>query len=243
MMVSFTRLRALFCSVCIAVGITGAASAGSVNGGTLMTASDANQLEVWLGVGDQNFTNIWSGQAGALAASFHAAADGAGPTVAIYDVTLNSGNRVKIGGYTAVDWGQSTGYVFDATAFIFNLTTGEIQRQVNAHAYGAFSVYVDPYYFPTFGGGHDISGGHDPLGYGAYTLSYTYDHTKGQIGFAGDSGDFAGDSGYNFDGHTFNALEVYTFQPAASVPLPASGLLLIASLGGIGVLRRRNPVG
>lgn len=238
-----TAARAVAIAGVALTALTTAGSAGTITGGALLDDAGATQLETWLGFGDLDFTSVWYGATGATAASFHAAADAAGPTISIYDMTLNNGDRVKIGGYTTASWAGNT-YKFDAAAFIFNLTTGEMQQQINGYYYGFYSIYAGVSYFPTFGGGHDIYGGGGTLGGGAYTYSWTYDHTQGQIGYAGDTGAYAGDSGYSYYGHTVNALDVYTFAaaapPTATIPLPATGLMLFGALGGIGALRLRH---
>ncbi len=194
----------------------------------------ADQLETWLGVGDQNFTNVWAGDAGVgTASSWHAAVDGVGATFSIYDVTLVDGSSALIGGYTALDW-SGLGDVTDLTAFIFNLTTGEAQfTQPNGN--GSASIYTNSDYFATFGGGHDIFGGAITLGsYMGSAHSFSYDPSQGLITLAGDG---TSGSGTNF---TVKTLETYTFEPAATVPLPAGGLLLITALGGLGMARRRR---
>lgn len=227
------------------------AQASTVNGGLLMSSTDADQFETWLGLEEQTFTNIFTGQAGvATAEQFHAAADGVGPTISIYEVTIHDGSTVRIGGYTAVDWGAagtSGAYFGDPTAFIFNLTTGERQDQRSAPLGRAVLVFEE--YFPTFGGGHDIFGGRDILGRcgiststlcDGYTYSFDYDRSQGQISIAGDSGAVSGDSGVDFSHIVVQSLEVYTFADAAVIPLPAGAWLLLSALGGMGVLSARR---
>ncbi|MCA8867813.1 MAG: PEP_CTERM-anchored TLD domain-containing protein [Rhodobacteraceae bacterium] len=250
-MSSKSTILAAALSLGTAFGAATGAVAGTITGGTLLDGAGANQLEAWLGVGDQDFTNIFAGNAGvATATAFHSAVDGVGPTFSIYDVTLDSGNgpSVKIGGYTALDWGGVTGYQSDATAFIFNLTTGE--AQFTQHYSGIYSINRAPNYFATFGGGHDIFAGYGVLGTcngglsaicDGYTQSHSYDQAQGQISIAGDSGSGSGDSGFDLRHIVVNSLEVYTFEPAvAPVPLPAGGLLLLTALGGLAVARRRR---
>jgi hypothetical protein len=77
-------------SLVVIVFACSTAQADSVTGGLLLTPEDADQFAFWLGVGDQDFTNIWSGTAGvSTAASFHAAVDGAGPTFSIFGIKVN----------------------------------------------------------------------------------------------------------------------------------------------------------
>lgn len=221
--------------------------AGAVTG-TLLDQNGADQLETWLGVGDQDFTSIWYGTAGvSTAASFHAAADGAGPTVSIYDITLGDGSNALVGGYTAVDW-ESAGTYPDPTAFLFNLNTGEVQKTQDIPQ---SAVIVHPNFFPTFGSGHDLVAGWGILGtnYGAigsandgYSFSHSFDNQQGQITIAGDSGPGPGNSGYHYDHWSVNALEVFTFADAeiAPVPLPAGLPLLIGALGLTGLVARKR---
>ena len=225
-----------------------AANASVISGGTYLDAAGANQLESWLGVGDQDFTNIWSGVTGASASSWHAAVNGKGPTFSIYEMTIHDGTTAYVGGYTAADWdfipGIDNNTVFDPSAFIFNLTTGEVQRQVDGDSfeYGVDSILHDQEYFATFGGGHDLSGGYENLGVGdsskdGHTNSHTYELSKGQISVAGDSGYGSGDSGYHYKLPVVTGLQTYTFAaaspPISPVPLPPTVFLFSAGLIGL----------
>lgn len=248
---TFTKHTGIAAAFTVGLTLAGAtgALAGTVTGGSLLNGVGADQLETWLGVGDQDFTNVWAGDAGVgTASSWHAAVDGAGATFSIYDVTLGDGSSALIGGYTALSWAGS-GYAYDATAFIFNLTTGEAQftQRDNSHSIYRYSSR----YFATFGAGHDIFGGHDILSTcngnnfitlcDGYTSSLSYDSSQGQISVAGDTGYGSGDSGYDLRHIEVKSLETYTFAPAVTpVPLPAGGLLLITALGGLAAARRRK---
>ena len=215
------------------------ANASTVTGGSLLSGTDANQLDTWLGAGDHNFTNIWSGTAGvSTATDFHAAVDGSGPTFSIYGITYTNGDTGRIGGYTSLDW-AGNGYATDTSAFLFNLDTAEAQfiQQNNA------SIYRNSTYFSTFGGGHDIWGGYNILGTGAwggYDYSHTYDHGQGRISVDGDSGS-GWTTGYGSD-WTVSSLEVYNYN-VSTVPVPAAAWLFgSALLGFFGFSRRKAKV-
>ncbi len=106
----------------------------------LITSAYETQLETWLGLGDLTFTSIFEKVQGdgKTVADFHAAADYKGPTItllSIYGYALPAGTFQTIGGYNPQSWNNWLGdHTYtpndaDRTAFIFNLTSGEIQPQ------------------------------------------------------------------------------------------------------------------
>jgi len=218
----------LMTTACVLASVSLPASAGIITGGSLLNDADANQLETWLGVGDQDFTNVWSGAAGATGASWHASADGVGPTFTLIDITYNQANFL-IGGYTDVDWGSNTGYTYDADAFIFNLTSGQMRTVVNP----GFAVIAQDTRLPIFGSGYDMFAGDLAVGNGGafgqpYVNGWTYgaDILNGNI----NSKAFVG----------VNTLETFTFAPAASVPEPATIALMGLGLAGMGMRRNKK---
>jgi hypothetical protein len=230
-------LKKLLPAVFLLVGFQ--ASAGVITGGTYLDAGGASQMQHWLGTGDLDFTNIWSGSADPATASadWHAAVDGAGPTVSIYEARIHDGTTAYIGGYTANSWGF-TGSANDPTAFIFNLTTLEMQLQESLTS--SNSIYTDASRLASFGGGHDLTDTR-----GGYSYSYTYDISQGQITIADDSGSGSGSSGIHYTDFTMTGLQTYTFNTAdaaapSAVHEPSVIALFTAGLFGLGFARRRR---
>ena len=228
-------------------------------GGLSRLKPDAGQLDTWIGTGEKDFSLLWSGVAStATSADFHAAVDGAGPTVSIYSITREDGSQTRIGGCTVADWGANAGagvpdnpvdqsiFEFDDTAIIFNLDTTGIQT-IRATSY-TDAIYAHENYFATFGSGATIFGGFGTLGTCNDTLNaacdgygnagFTYGDDQGQIVYAGDTGGNNGSTGIDFRAWSVNSLEVFTVQDAVGVPAPASLLWL---LGGLVLIARRRP--
>lgn len=200
-----------------------AAYAGVITGGNLLTNDYADQLEIWLGSGDQDFNNVWSGDTGATATSWHTAVDGIGPTISIYDITYD-GTNYLIGGFTERDWGEYYSYKAGTNEFIFNLTSN-VKEDLGT--YPQYATYSNPSYFATFGGGHDIFGGINEIG---ERLGYAYQGYS--YGNAFNSNIVIG--GSNFTNFTVNRLETYTFANAQSVESVPEPLTILGSLAAIG---------
>lgn len=215
-------------------------TAGIINGGDLLDQNGASLLESYLGLGDQNFTNVADLQRGHSAGYWHTLVNQYDDVISIYDVTLN-GQKYLIGGYTSVGHGNATGYSFDPNAFIFNLSLDIVayQDQMNLPQYG---VYNNTTYFATFGGGHDLFGGYGHLG----ANGYGYNHVGFSFGTHGHSyiqatgGLFgtAGNNGQNY--FSINGLESYVFTDAIDVPEPTGIVFFSATLVGLFFARRRQ---
>ena len=157
-------------------GTSSQASASIVVGGsTLLSQTYADQLETWLGEGPIVLTNIFTKQTGDDSYDFHAAADGQGRTFTVVQVLANSATdgdtgladnlAQVIGGYNPQSWNSSGTYNYtpadaDRTAFLFNLTSTEIQKQ-NLTGQGSLSsgqlqTYNVSSFGPTFGGVADL---------------------------------------------------------------------------------------
>ena len=219
---------------------------------TLLTASYEAELETWLGQGDLDFTNIFTKQSGNTAADFHAAVDGKGATfvlMTIYGTNWANTPPIQgtqiIGGYDPQSWNSSgtlnlTPNDVDRTAFIYNLTSGIIQRQnligegyTNSGSVQTYNaVDTGPDFGNDFGVNTDLSsGGSTNYSYGGNTLP-----GNGIISGPPNLG-----STYSF---LVGELEVYTFSPAQGgngVPDTGGtfGLLGGAMIGLIAFRRRR----
>ena len=213
--------------------------AALVTGGNLLSGADGDQLETWLSVGNQDFTNIWIGIGGVSTADqFHAAVDDAGPTISIYSVTSPNGAVARVGGYTTTSWDVSgSALQADDDAFIFNLDAGEIQRLEPKYVGSFFATERRSYWFSVFG--PDLRGGSGILGVNAGAYSDVYDRSQGLITQDGDTGYGIG-SIETVHGLVVHSLEVYTFAPS-TVPIPSAVWLFGSGLIGlIGLARRKK---
>lgn len=216
----------------------------------LLTSAYEAQLETWLGLGDLTFSSIFEKVQGdgKTAADFHAAADYKGPTItllSIYGYAVPAGTFLTIGGYNPQSWNNwQNDYAVtendaDRTAFIFNLSSGELQNQRLGVNEGKLQTYNGALNGPGFGGGDIVVSGSQVFPSGAVNLEFgsSYSWSYG-----------TGTNDITLGGNTSNsfhiaALEVYTFAPAptgnpggptSSVPDAAStGLLAAITFAGL----------
>lgn len=149
-----------------------------VGGSDLMTSANATKVADWLGEGPVTFTKIFTKAEGdgQTATDFHAAADGKGRTITLYEVTNYSTGEPSevVGGYNPQSWqtnNEDFNYSYsdsERTAFLFNLTTNTKypQRKTNEPYFnvwantnedtGAYQTYTPSDFGPTFGGGYDL---------------------------------------------------------------------------------------
>ncbi len=205
---------------------------------SLVNASDLNQLEGWLGEGSLTLTKIFSHTAGdgKTATDFHTAVDGKGRTFVVIELLATQGNTHQIiGGYDPQSWSSSGSYNItsadaERTAFLFNLTSGDIQRQKlstdpNGND-GKYQTYDSTILGPTFGGGYDLSVGF------SLNVGRAENYTYGTTAF----GDDITGSPYSGGFHQLDlgTMEVFTIADAV-VPEPStlltSGLACLMGLG------------
>lgn len=221
------------------------ASATPIFGGTeLLDAADASRMEQWLGRGSIGLSNIYAKEEGDLARDFHAAVDGQGETFTIIEVTGNAygafDQSILIGGYNPYSWGRN-GYNYTTYgqrhAFIFNLNTQRMARQIQNNYRGQYQTFNHINYGPTFGGGHDIFVG-TTLDHG-YTYSYSYATHNGGHNTSSWHTSILGTYSVNL---VIGAIEVFTIADATTtaVPEPPMGLLLTVGVTGLVITRRRK---
>jgi len=215
-----------------------APAAQAQNGGTLLDLTLYGQLERWLGAGPLDLRNIYTREFGHNSRDFHSAADGAGMTFTLLQVSNDLGNSWIIGGYNPQSWSSSDGWHetpndWQRTAFIFNYTDAQLWRQVMSDNIlpnrGIRQTYNDPNHGPTFGAGPDLFV-NDRLN---AALSWQVSYGGGEEGISIIDGSTGGQL------FRVDALEVYSIS---LVPEPGQNAMLAAGLGLLGFTawRRRQ---
>lgn len=141
----------------------------------LLGAVEFGQLREWLGDEGATLTRIFKKMPGRGSREFHAAVDSRGATITVVEVLagqafnhtkrLFDNERQIIGAYNPQSWHSRGGWNFtlvseQRSAFLFNLTSGEVQRQNAAgeglNQSGIYQTYNTTDRGPTFGGGYDL---------------------------------------------------------------------------------------
>ncbi len=126
-------------------------SVGVFVGGTMLSQSEMDQINGWIGDPNANWTLCWKGSTdGFSAGAFHSGCDGIAGTVTVIDA---SGK--KFGGYTPLLWNHASAYRTETprTSFLFSLTNNFKHLPYRY----THDIYAHSAYGPTFGGGHDLT--------------------------------------------------------------------------------------
>ena len=244
-------------SALVLLGLQGPANAGTIIGGSsMLTSGYVTQLETWLGEGSLTLTNIFTKANGNTATDWHNSVDNQGRTFSVLEIVAYDPDQQQnvtqiIGGYNPQSWASSgsssTPNDVDRTAFIFNLTTGVLQRQclttdplicgADANDTGFLQTVNNSSLGPYFGAGADLRVDFD-LNDG-YSWNSSYDINGGQVGQGALNGIDPDPSTHEWV--SVGALETFTIS-ADTTPMPAPGMLAIFGLGlaGLGYARRKR---
>jgi hypothetical protein len=224
-----------------------------VGGSSLLSASNANQLEAWLGEGPITLTNIFTKTPGSgkTSVDFHNAVNGQGRTFSVVEVLPGtyggygySGGTVTftqsqiVGGYNPQSWWSYGSWNYsmndaDRTAFLFNLNAMVRHSQHLGDMTGIYQTLNDGSLGPTFGGGYDLGV------YSDLSTGFTYNYSYGTPEFTQD---ILCAGGYYTANLNYGTIEVFTISGGENaVPEPVS-LAVWALFGGLGiaVVRRRT---
>lgn len=147
-----------------------------------LTAIERRELTTRIGTGDKKFQLLYSFTVdGCNPTTFHQKCDSQGPTVTV----LYNTSGYVFGGYTSQHWHSNGAYTTDQSAFLFRLQSqGKFNPVFLSVTNGAYAIYGNSTYGPTFGDGHDFyifsgavnkTGNYYPLnGYGFAYLGQGY---------------------------------------------------------------------
>ena len=218
----------------------GTAAAGDIIGGSALLDADSHaQLERWLGAGEFNLNNVYTLHPGDKSAAFHAGADGKGATFTLLEVTNDTGASFLVGGYNPQSWASSGGWHetqrdWQRTAFLFNMTTPAVYRQVLTDyilpSQGLRQTYNEAGYGPVFGQGPDLFVNDEMTAALSWQLTY---------GNPANEGHSIIDGSLNGEIVRLDAMEVFAISP---VPEPGNAAMLLAGIGVLGVAVRKRKL-
>ena len=232
----------------------------------MLTSGYVSQLETWLGEGPLTLTNIFTkGVTGNDSTDWHNSVDNQGRTFSVLEIVAYDPDQQQnvtqiIGGYNPQSWDATidnynlTINDVDRTAFIFNLSTGILQRQcltsdplscgTDFADRGAFQTLNNIDFGPAFGSGYDLYV-NSSLNDG---FSYNWSYGAGGGALAGDGIANGLDPDPNqYEWVSVGALETFSIATDTEeqpTPMPEPGILALFGLGlaGLGMARRRKAI-
>jgi hypothetical protein len=233
------KMKTIIAAAALA-GLGGTAAAGDIIGGSALLDADSHaQLERWLGAGEFNLDNVYTLHPGDTSDAFHAGADGKGATFTLLEVTNPAGASFLVGGYNPQGWASDEGWHetqrdWQRTAFLFNMTTPAVYRQVLSDyvlpSQGLRQTYNEAGYGPVFGQGPDLFVNDELTAALSWQLSY---------GNPANEGHSIIDGSLNGEIVRLDAMEVFAISP---VPEPGNAAMLLAGLSVLGVAVRRRKL-